>query len=384
MQIKNKYEFIFIIIIFSQIFGVIGGFLQPIRFLSVIIFIYLLDKIPQRIVKDYKSFFIFFGILIFYSFIYIVISFDRIEISEMMKASFYNIINFIVCFNLIVLSYKIQDIKNVIIKGWLLFLVFAIPISLYEIFFNHHFVTVIEDGTLVGGTNNLKTYSSLTFGNYNNYNMILMMSLPFLFDKLYYKNSYILTFILIFISYIFLINGSRTALFSIFISFIIFSILKRNFQFFLLIVTLIILFLLNLDKFEYTFNRLSELGLEDEGRSRMFEISYLAFIDSNLIGLGPGYFKYYVLNNNLSDLLAQHNFLLEILSEYGIIIFMLLFMFLMSIFKSFKKEDKSFRLIILLTFIPIIIINSTYIQGVSIWIYLIMIFLINKRVYEKH
>lgn len=377
--IKYNYEILFVMIIFLQIGGLIGGFLQPIRFLSVLIFIYLLNKIPKRIFLEYKFFFIFFISIIIYSLIFSLFPLFNFYTDDSIKSFLYNVINFIICLNLIILSYKIKDVDRLIFIGWVLFLLVALPLSLYEIFFNHHFITVIEEDALVGGTNNLKIYSSLTYGNYNQYNMVLMCSLPFLFSQYLKTNKTYILLLLSLISFIFITNGSRSSLVALSICFLLYLLLNRSFKSLVASLLGLVVFIINIDKFEFAINRFNELGFNDNSRSNLYNIAFQVLLDSNFIGIGPGNFKNYVLQNKLSEIVAPHNFLLEVLSEYGIVIFSLLLLYITKIFKTTRIVNLNYTLLFaIIIFIPIIVINSLYVQGVYIWIFLTLLAITKK------
>lgn len=377
-QQLNRFDFYLILLIFSQIFGVFGGFFQITRVFSLILFCFLFHSLSDRTFRTFRFYINFHVLLIYYSVFFLI--FGRYVETNTVLAIVYSLVNFTLCLNLIILSSKCNAFFKSVCLGVFLFLIVSIPLSFWEIHTNTHFITVIEDGAMVGQTDSLRLYTSLFFGNYNNYNMVLMMMTPFLFSyMLLYKKWFPFIF-LVAIFYIFSVNGTRSGIAMFFIQLLFFMIKSKKTKLILFLIPILLMSIPRIDLDSLIiFKRFEILGFEDKARSDLIRISIQAFLDSNFLGTGPNSFSKYVAEKFPSNIGANHNLLFEILSQYGLFIFSYFVYILIRTFRKFYVNISYNPVIImfLIGFPFIIVVNSTYFLGVNIWLFLTIVLIMN-------
>jgi hypothetical protein len=390
MKTLNKYDYLIIFYIFLQIFGIYGGFLQPIRFYTLILlpfsFFFFLNN---NVEKTFKFIFIFLLLI----FIQSVISFLFIDDFENgFKYFLYISFNIITIFNFIYLSLNSNKLFYSIILGWSLFLTISIPFSLYEIFTDKHFAfSRLNSNTEIGKLNIFRKFSSLTFSNYNSYSLRIIYSLPFLYSIiLLSRKKLVQTIIFIFLLfsfYILLVNGTRAAI----LSFIIITfIYLRNLhlKYLGLYIFLFGSFLFNFrSTFVYIIFKINSDGYSDNSRFEILINSLnLMLKNYNLFGFGIGNFEYIYKKAFHKIINAPHNLFLDFLSNFG---FLLLIYFIILLYKLYININKNFDKKILLMLksslftLPFFsIIDSYFIQSPSTWIYFISLYLITVPQYD--
>ena len=395
----TKYDRILILIIFSQIFGLFGGVFQVTRLLALASIPLLITSLRDcKMTKDMKIagflfiLFITIGLLsVFYS----------INQENSLKEALYMSINCLLFFEIIFFYKKANKPLYSLCLGWLFFVLSTLTLSFYEIQYDYHLeLSYYQSDTLIGGLGNLKRFASVTFGNYNLYNFNLVLALPFVLSLLFNSNNkkekLISFFALISIFFIILTNASRGALLSSIIMLFIFVLafyrnnvffLKKFLVTFLLILSSVFFWLFYLDNFDYLAFRLSNAGFEDQGRMDLVRIGIDMLLNSNFVGIGAGNFSDNVRMNYNSYLEAPHNIFIEIISQYGLIVFIFFIILLFRIYKKIVNANlisKTLLISTLLTFPITFVINSNYINHVYVWIYLASLFVIfkDKIVYD--
>ncbi|AZA75231.1 O-antigen ligase family protein [Chryseobacterium indoltheticum] len=379
-QKLNRFDIYLMLLIFSQILGAYGGFFQITRVFSLILFSFLFHSLSIKNFRTFRFYIYFHIVFIIYSMFFLV--FGKYVETKTLLAIVYGIINITICLNLIILSSKCNDFFKSVCLGIFLFLIVAIPLSFWEIQTNVHFITVIVDGTQVGGTDILRIYTSLFFGNYNNYNMVLMMMTPFLFSyMLLYKKWFPLIFLAA-ILYIFSVNGTRSGVIMFLIQLLLFLILSKKIKFLFFVIPILFFYIPTIDLDSLIiFKRFEVLGVEDKERSDLIGISIQAFLDSYFLGIGPNAFSNYVAEKFPNYIGANHNLLSEILSQYGLFIFLYFVYILIRTFRKFYANIRYNPVIVfsLIGFPFVIVVNSSYLLGVNIWIFLTVLLIINIR-----
>ena len=342
---NNRYDYMIMSVIFTLVAGNLGGALQPIRLIG-------LFSLPFVLTFIYNN-----------------------------KLRFRNIL----CANCPYHS---------IIKGWLIAFLFSAIIAICEILFDIHLPMNIYESDLLlnsGGTVMQKQYASVTFGNYNGYVTFLCCALPFLF-------AYILTAVKIrcllygwlafmLMAYILLINASRGGLLSLLICFLafLFFFKRTNIKYkkiiFLILISFIcyviyvysdILLLQIVSRFVE-----SEAIVSDSSRTELIEFAFSLFLNSYFCGTGIGSIQA-SLETLTSGITLPHNLFIEILVQYGLIIFFCFLSLLYFIFLNIRKtKDLVIRYVLcaaLCSLPAMAVINSSYLLFPVIWIYFSSLF----------
>ncbi|QNM85776.1 O-antigen ligase family protein [Polaribacter pectinis] len=393
--IYNRFDIYITLLIALQFFGIYGGALQPVRVLSLLSFPVLL--MCRANLKYYRYEFVFFVFFLISGLALTIFSF---YVAEAMKELLYLAISFNMVFNVIIAANNAKRPKNSIIRGWFLFLLFALPIAVFEIFFDWHFSnSKVSAGTFLGGHDRvLKKFAALTFGNFNLFNVVIVYALPFAFsflllDKLEKKIKVVLLALLLTGGLVILVNGSRGAFLGAIICVACFFwksfTKKKRKNLFVLIAVLVMginylttkgsnLLLVFTDKKDRLFS--------DNARQTLIEISFEELVNSNFLGVGPANIEYIIVNNHGYNLGATHNLFMEILAQYGLPVFLGFIYLLYRIYKRAFKVDKISKYIIItsILIIPITsVINSKYLAGVNFWLFLASLLIISNHKLKK-
>ncbi len=394
----NIYDKLLIMFIVLQIFGNFGGALQPVRIFAFVfilpMFLYFATK-RKKLRENIYSRNVFI-IWLVYGFLSLFVS---IRPGDSIKELMYLSLNFSVFFVLIYFANKANKPTESIIKGWIYLFLLTIPIALFEFTFDKHFALSLQEEDMLlnyGSDIVLRRFASVTYGNLNTYNTMLMFIFPFIISPIFNnKNKKDFSkkiFIIVAFCLIVLMNGSRGAVIGLAIGFLVFlSVIVKNKKLFA--ITLIVVFIIGIlglhffgNIFSLITDRFETQGLEDEGRLGIIISSYDAFINSYFLGIGAGNFSSFMEKNYNLDILAPHNFFLEILVQYGLFIFLLFIGILIRIIKkTVKNKNVVSRFIIIssLCMFPITtIINSTYILGIWIWLFIGSLYIISDSNYD--
>ena len=145
------------------------------------------------------------------------------------------------------------------------------------------------------------------------------------------------------------------------------------------------LFFSNNDFFNLLFTRFDTQGLADENRYILIEEGIRELLESGFMGIGAGDFiptmeKIKNLNNY-----SSHNFFLEVLVQYGLIIFVLFIGFFIRIIRKNRHNEKRYTYITTacLFMLPLTFsIDSGYILTVSTWIFIASLYIIADYQYN--
>lgn len=400
-QKRNKYDISIILIIALQAFGGIGGALQPVRifiilFVPSLIYFFLKHK---SIASHYKYEGITFYIWIVYgltSLIWVIYP------QESIKEIIYLIVYFFGFFLIVFFSNKALQPKESIIRGWGLLFTFTVPIALVELILDIHLPSAYHADNLMENFGNglifQRHFASVTYGNLNSYNTILVYTLPFILGNLMNNDSSNLKkffgiIISIILTYVIVANGSRGAFICLFLVIMIFiGYYMRNIKAFISIgiiflIGISFLLFLNNDFFLTILFRLQEQGLEDNARSNLITMGIDALVKSYLLGIGAGNFTAVMHNMYLQELTAPHNLFLEVLVQYGLIIFTLFIGMLIKILKKNRhNKNKRYRFIVLSSIVmyPVsAIIDSGYILNSATWLFIVSLYIIADKKYDR-
>lgn len=405
---KNIYDIGLIVSICMLAFGNIGGALQPIRVMTFLTlpltFSWLFQKSHNKRVQK-----ILFFLLVWY--IYIVISLNWTpDPSTGLKEIFYYFIHFFVFIQILAFADKAKAPKNSISTGWVTLLLITLPIALYEIITQNHLSmdTFGDSGFSIDGEILPYRRASVTFGNLNAFVVVLICSTPFLLSKLYKARGLIKFSLLVLLTcliYVIFVNSSRGGIistFAILAVFLFFKLIKLKgispIKFFKTIsLTVIIIYLFSkyfylinnnniFVKFLSIFSSGSSGLVEDGPRTQIYKVAYKVSLDNHLLGSGVGS-EIMVLSTNGADVANSHNLFLELLVQFGIFVFLGFLYFLFRIFYSARNINIDHHKLVVycsfFSFIPLVIINSTYLTMPLFWIYLASLFVYSDKLLSK-
>lgn len=283
---------------------------------------------------------------------------------------------------------KSQNPLKAISNGWLLFIFLTMPIAIWELSTGNHLSSGSYNLDAMGEYAMLKPFAAATFANYNSYVVMLCIALPFIINILFngsIKYRLLSVLALAFIFVVLAFNTSRGGIlcFIIALSLFVCAIYSRiNFLFKIVLILLlsygVYYLIINIDDiliFEHLLRRSESTGLfEDSSRSEVWYRSILISAKYLFIGTGcgsmPGILDYYYPN----QLSFCHNYFLETLLEYGLLIF---FIWFISIFKIIVRNIKSIFIEIkyvglyaLMSAPFLLIIDDYYAQRTGIWLYI--------------
>jgi O-antigen ligase len=371
------------LLIAFQFFGLYGGILQPIRVLVLLFAPFLIVRsVESTVFKSYsyeRLFFVLFFLFGLISFFY------AIDLVSVLKGVFYIVVNSLLFLTIVFVSWNCLNPKLSIVYGWILFFILSVPIAFLEIFKNYHLsLSVIEDGTVIGGIGELQVYAAVTFGNYNLFNVLLVFVFPFLTaNVMIQKNIYIrlfTIFLVLSLCFVLITNASRGGFLCIILG-IIYFVIKyfglfsshRKYAILFLVGILSVTIKYSNSLFFMIFYRLDSLGLNDTTRFDIIIEGLKVLLDYYFFGVGSQNFQNLMQKNSTLDITTPHNLFLELLVEYGLIVFVSFLFLLYKIYSNSKKADIISNYIVslgLLTFPIVSFINSTYISGVNMWVFL--------------
>lgn len=277
--------------------------------------------------------------------------------------------------------------------GWLLFVFLTMPIAIWELTTGNHLSSGSFNEDTIGAFGLMKPFAAVTFVNYNSYVVMLCIAAPFLYALLF-KGGIIdrvcSLIALIFTFVVLAFNTSRGGIICFVISlffYIIFTFLKGGIFKKVVLVTLLVLgssFLISnftdIELLEPLIRRSESTGLlEDDSRTDVWSRSIELSAKYLFIGTGCGSMPYALEHYYPSKLNFCHNYFLEILLEYGLVIFLVWFTKIFQIIRKNLKsrtiEIKYVALYALLSSPFLLVIDDYYSQRTGIWIYVASILL---------
>jgi O-antigen ligase len=241
-----------------------------------------------------------------------------------------------------------------------------------------------------------RLFAAVTYKNLNSYVTLLCMALPFLTYSIFILPNKWFSLISVIGSIIVLIiNSSRGGLMCLVIDVFIFTFLYRKQHFaykktitFLSIVAIIFFtYRFGLILAEQALGRLSsykESGIMyDSGRWDLWKMGVQFCFESKGVGYGVGSMQPIYASTGFR-LHYAHNMVIEFLIQYGIWLFIpfgiLLFKNWILLIKENNSAHKMLGLMLLTSFIPLVIIDDSYLTHAFFWIWLAMQFIITNNI----
>lgn len=385
---SNRYDYLIVAIIGLLAFGNIGGGLTPLRTVAIPVFLislaYAFKPNSTRLLADLHFFLTLFSLLVLISLLW------TLDFGQAVKEIAYFFIHSCVVLSIVYFSGVAKSPLGSICRGWSLAVAITVPVALAEIVFDWHLPmslhgtdTVINYGD---GQFGQKVFASVTFGNWNGYVSFLCFALPFVIGDVWQARSrltrQLLLLLIIFMGVAVLVNASRGGVAALLVILLIsaFKYFRSNARgkFSCSIVFLAIVFVGGWFGYDFlSFQLLSRLDsisfVEDRYREALFFNGIKLLVQSNFLGVGVGSLvaSYEKIG---AEFLLPHNLFLELLIQYGVLLFVCFAYLLLRIYwVARRSENQVARLVVFSSLIslPVVgIINSGYWLGSVIWCYL--------------
>lgn len=391
----NKYDIIVMLLLASMAFGNIGGALQIARLLTILFIPLLFRRINscKKGLKAYWQFFLFFIVYCIFSLIWTP---DKMEgVIQLI----YFVIHFLFFFEILFFSRLASNATESISKGWMISVILTLIVALWEITTGNHmsFMAHNTEGLRnIGGHEVHQKFAAVTFFNYNTYVTFLCMALPFVYyrivDTCKISFAKLLSILVILIScFCILCNASRGGLLSICIMFLVYLFMLPNkyVKFLILLIFLIVgayFFIQYADVYFMAISvRSSEGFMDNSSRMNIWTVALRTF--ENTMGLGTGIGGIISsMSMFTSGITVPHNLFIEVLLEFGIIVFAFFMSFVLKLYYySFKLREGKIKTVLFIALIPfpiISIIDSRYL--LNYWVFaffasLVVFFNINNK-----
>lgn len=383
----NKYDTFLFILVVSVAFGGIGGPFQVVRIVAILLLPVFYRLYRSKGCGYARS--LYQGLLLIY--LYMLVSFvwtpDK---SLAIKELVYFPIHFLLFLEITVFARFAKASLKSISRGWLMAVLLCSAVAFWELTTNNHLSIAYEQGGVVDtGAMSFEHFTaSVTFANYNNYNIFLCFSFPwifsFLIEKGYsFKEKLVSLIALVLLLVVIVINGSRGGMLSCVIMLSIYFVMsaksvKRNVLFALIMILVGYLSIqYGQDYFTYISYRVSDGMLSnEETRSVIWSNELKVFGD--YYGFGTGVGGNDVAMSKYSQVYTSpHNLFLEVLGEFGIII---AFVFICFIWRLFVKSlnldhDRKVLLMMALIAMPAYgIVNSGYLLQTHFYVLMATIY----------
>lgn len=385
----NKYSLFIILLTTCTCFGSFGGAFQVDRILAILFSPWLISCISKKGNSYARRAFVV--LLLFY--LYMAMSFILTpDKQEGMKQLVYYPIHFLLFIELIVFARFATDPLKCISSGWMIAVLLCSIVAYWELTTGQHLYLAKEQGGAMNtGTEILQHMTaSVTFNNYNGYVTFLCFSFPWVFYILLDKKRrpfeiLLAVAALIASTLVIIINASRGGVLAVVIMLAIYYIYSKKTNIKNVILgLLIIVFLFLLIRYgeEITavfFARTAEGRMfEDMARYTIWKNALRVFWESLGMGVGIGGIHVAMDKYAHGGVLSVHNMFLEILVQYGVIIFIA---FISIIWKLLKKAfliERNRKIVSLMAIIAMpvyTIIDSGYLLNTHLYVLIASIYI---------
>lgn len=382
-RLYNKYDILLFLLIASVAFGGFGGALAVPRFFTILFSIFLPVCFRRPEILSLKRYIVF---LVFFSLYSVVSLIWSINKSEGVVDCIYNIIHSLFFIEICAFALYARRPLLTISTSWLIAFLATAGVAVYEITTGYHLpLSRFEEDIQMnagGGLVVLRRFAAVTFGNFNNYVTYICLCLPFLVYTLLENKSlkcrWFFPLVAIFLSvFILIMNASRGGIISlaIVLSVLLLFVRKTKYTVFFGTIVIALLFCFLYKYRDILFLSISvrmDVGsegiMEGGGRSKIWKDAFTVFLNSFGLGCGAGALSDSMELYGTEDIIVPHNFFLEILANYGILIFIPVISFLLRRFIRIiktKNVDRSRRIILIAAFLSMpvfLVINSGYLE----------------------
>ncbi len=392
----NVYDRTLSVMILLLVFGAYGGVLQPLRVFVILLSPFLLSlPVRYEVVGKYYYELIFFAGFIAYGIIswilYSWLSPLTFLSGEGAKELGYVMLNFLGFLMITGFADRALQPGLSVLHGWVVLLVFFLPVVFAEVFLGYHLpLAAIQERALSKAGINWTVVTG-TYINYNAFCVTLLYIFPFLTGFIYLKTKWFAQvsgwILLSIILLVMVINASRGAMLAVSIGLLLFLVVyfsgrvsgsAAGLMMLLLIAGVLIFADLGSISF-YLSYRLASQGFEDNSRTEIFMGGLKLLEESWLLGVGPGNFEPAMLRRFGFSINVPHNFFLEILVKYGVIVlfgFSALFYRILKKCRGNTKVEKYIVYSALVTLPVTFSIDSGYLNSTAPWIYIASLYVI--------
>ena len=397
----NMYDALLFILIASMFFGYLGrGYITPTRLIVIGLVPIVVRLFNTESMVFLRPFLLFFA----FWFSYIIVSFLWVpEVSYALLDTFLFLINSLLFVEILVLAKCAKCPLNTIAYAWMFAFFVTSVIAIRELLFNVHLSNARVEDTI--RTNEFGDsidfiYAAAGFYNYNTYCMFICFCFLFMIYVLstnYNVFRFLVCVLQMVLSVVILgINGSRGAILSVCIIFCVFLFyaVRNNSKGIKWVIISI------LSVFSYIFYKYGEMLLEvimfrleqkdlfeDNARVELWMGSWESFVDSMGFGTGVGS-MIPVLQSSRSLTLGIyycHSLFLELLMEYGVVIFLCFIGFLYKMFlRAYTNKDISKKILLYAFFLSMptySVINSEYVAITFVWCFFASVFVFSSNSY---
>lgn len=394
----NKYDRLLVLMCWLMAAGQVGGFLQPVRLLVILLLPLFIDdflrpnKVCDAPLRETPSFkyerflFIFWWLYAGLGLLW------AIEPTNSIKSFIHLTLCFLSFGEVLWLSAHAKAPQYALLVGWFLMFLTTLPIASYEFLTDHHLSMSVQKSDLMMNVSAhsqiARRFASVTFGNLNSYNVVLCMTfcLMMIHTLRDHRMSRICGYTAIIgIIVLIICNRSRAALICLIFGLVIytFALMKQraNAQFILFGIFIVLgLFIYQFaDMFNAVIDRFKYLGLDDKGRTEMLVYGIQELKSSHWLGIGIENFAPIMTDKYHTYIAAPHNLFLEVGVQFGMVILAGFIGLFIRIYKESKKGsmfNKMAALLSILPLLPISIIDSTYLLKVTTWVYFASIYIL--------
>lgn len=363
-------------------FGNIGGALQVDRILTIL-FSPLLFVNIMKVGCGYARLMLkLLSIIYFFMIISLAWTPDLIEA---VKEIIYYFVHFLLFLEIIVFARFAYNPLKSISSGWLMAVLLCSMVAIWELKTGNHLgMAYDQDEMMNAGSFALEHLTaSVTFMNYNSYNTFLCFSFPWIFyimlDKSRRTTEKWLSLIALILSLlIMLINASRGSVLSAVIMFVIYyyfskkTLVKNVITMFILFLALMVILYYGEEITAAFLLRVSDGKMfSDENRATVWMNALAIYFETFGVGVGIGGLQAAMKQYAPGGITITHNFLLEILVQYGIITTIMVVCYLIKIFVWARKVEISRKIVIMMSLLsmPLYgIIDSGYLLNTHLYI----------------
>lgn len=374
--IYNRYDYYIIVLIASLAAGGLGGAFQPFRVISFLLFPELV-----RAIHKHRGWITPFIITIFLFFVYAILSIIWAPVgSEWTAHLAYCIFHFLLFIEIVAFSFCANKPFAALSTGWLVAVALTLVVAMWEITTDNHLSISKQQSNEqvnLGYTIFIRQFASVTFFNYNSYVTFLCFAMPFLFYVLLmkgrgtiWKGWSILSLVLSAVCILF--NASRGGLITMMTMAAIYFLMslknrRAGFSILLIIAGALLAISYFGDSLFTMMEVRSSEGALFEGGSRYEIWEHAMNVFFSTYGMGTGLGGIIVeMNREWRGIPVTHNIFLEILLEFGIIIFVAFIFYLVRLFKNarrFAGRDEKITVFLAILALPIYgIIDSGYLS----------------------
>lgn len=382
----NKYDYFVIFLIASLCAGEFGGSLQMARVMGILLIPFLLKTIPtipKYITKQPRLFAV---TILSWSFLSLAwtSSFDR-GLEEFV----YFFVHMLYFMEIVTFAFKSNKKIMSISVGWAIAVLFTSVVAAWEIQTGQHLITSKMQEDKVMFTGFVRRFASSTFYNFNDYEVFLCYSVPFLLAAIMtikkWKNTFFFFFSLLCVMVIVIFNASRGASISVIIMLVVGlggiinqGLVPRKSLVVMILLLAFILYKYSSDIFMNLTARLETASITESSRTDIWYLALLCLENTMYIGTGiAGIEKgMSVVSNNY---LAPHNLFIEILVEFGVFILAYIIVILYKMVRHTIRGDSQYKGIIISVFIawPIIsIVSSKYLLCPDLYAFIASLYIL--------